>query len=186
MELERFFLYYGITLQIILCIFLFNTKLEWALLISMFYITIIFTYGLVSEISNQSSTNEFIHNFTDSNAIKSIKEIIKSYTGFDVSNYMKYLIVVPSLFNLASIKLITNYDGNKKIHKSKSKLKQLNRVKQLIYANIFITAIVIIFGLTPSLIPIAIPILIPLYSLGLLYIISLAELIASIIVYISY
>jgi len=188
MDLGHFFLYYGIVFQILFCMFIFNPKMEWALLIAMFYACILFIFGLASEI-NAKSPNVFMNKFMQFHAVKSIVDIIDEYANIDVKDYIKYLILIPSAFNLASIKLITNYDGNKKIHKSKSKLKELDNVKFLICAHVFLITIVVLFGFPPSYVSAYMPIVlenIPLYALGLLYIVSIAELFASISVYISY
>lgn len=188
MDLGRFFLYYGIAFQILFCLFIFNPKLEWALLIAMFYACILFVFGLASEINTQVP-NPFMVKFLGLSPVKSIKDAIDKYANFDVTDYIKYIILIPSAFNLASIKLITNYDGNKKIHRSKSKLRQLDTVKLLICAHVFLLAIIVLFGFPPSYIseymPFPMP-NIPLFALGLLYIVSIAELFASISVYISY
>ncbi|MFY7731640.1 MAG: hypothetical protein ACOVRN_19120 [Flavobacterium sp.] len=168
--------------------FIFNPKLEWALLIAMFYVGILFVFGVASEINTQP-THVFMDKFVNSPPVKSIRDIINKYTEFDATDYLKYLILIPSAFNLASIKLITNYDGNKKIHRSKSKLKQLDNIKLLICAHVFLLAIIVLFGFPPSYISEYMPIFmpnIPLGALGLLYIISIAELLASISIYISY
>lgn len=187
MDLGRFFLYYGIAFQILFCMFIFNPKLEWALLIAMFYTIILFIFGLASEI-NMQVPNPFMDKFLGLSPVKAIKETIENLTKIDVSEYLKYLILLPSAFNLASIKLITNYDGNKKIHKSKSKLRQLDMVKTLICVNVFLLSIIVFLGFPISYlpIPINIPSAIPIFLLGLLYVVSIIELFTSISVYISY
>lgn len=184
MDLGRFFLYYGIAIQILFCMFIFNPKLEWALLVAIFYTVILFIFGLASEINSQEP-NAFMNKFIGSTPVKSIKDIINNYADFDASEYLKYLVLLPSVFNLASIKLITNYDGNKKIHKSKSKLKQLDKAKLLLCAHVFLFTIIVLFGFPSSYIQLDMP-AIPLFALGLLYMVSIAELFASISVYISY
>jgi uncharacterized membrane protein len=184
MDLGRFFLYYGIAIQIIFCMFIFNPKLEWAVLIAIFYTVILFIFGLASEINSQQP-NAFMQKFISSMPVKTIKDLINNYADFDASEYLKYLILLPSAFNLASIKLITNYDGNKKIHKSKSKLKQLDAAKLLICANVFLCAIIVLFGFPSSYIQLDMP-AIPLFALAFLYLISIAELFTSVSVYISY
>jgi len=187
MDLGRFFLYYWIAIQILFCMFIFNPKLEWALLIAMFYTIILFIFGLASEINTQTP-NPFMDKFLVLSPVKSIKETIENITKIDVTEYLKYLILIPSAFNLASIKLITNYDGNKKIHKSKSRLRQLDMVKILICLNVFLLAFIVLFGFPTSYlpIPINIPSIVPIFALGLLYVVSIIELLASISVYISY
>ena len=195
MDLGHFFLYYGIAFQVLFCLFIFNPKLEWALLIAMFYACILFVFGLASEINakpminGMQTTNAFMDKFSRFPPVKSLVDIIDKYANFDATDYIKYLILIPSAFNLASIKLITNYDGNKKIHKSKSKLKELDAVKFLICAHVFLITIVVLFGFPPSYVSSYMPIFIPnipLFALGLLYIVSIAELLASISVHISY
>ena len=189
MDLGRFFLYYGIAFQILFCLFIFNPKLEWALLIAMFYAYILFLFGLASEINTKQTTNAFMDKFIRFPPIKSIIDIIDKYAYFDATDYIKYLILMPSAFNLASIKLITNYDGNKNIHKSKSKLKQLDTVKFLICFHVFLLTIIVLFGFPPSYVSTYMPVFmpnIPLYTVLLLYVVSIAELFASISVYISY
>jgi hypothetical protein len=186
MEIARFFLYYGLIMHITFCMFIFNPKLEWALLIAMFYTIILFIYGLASAI-NKATQNAFVYRFNNVIVIKSISEFILNYTPFDATEYLKYLILLPPLFNLASIKLITNYDGNKKIHLSKSKLKLLDATKLLVCASAFLLAIIVFFGFSESFVPpIAKNPIIPLVALGLLYMISTAELAMSIIIYLSY
>jgi hypothetical protein len=146
----------------------------------MFYTYILFTFGLASAIAlpNIETNNNFIKGFVNSNPVKTLIDKTKP----EIKEYLKYLILIPSALNLASIKLITNYDGNKILHKSKSKSKQLDTAKLLIFAHVFLLAIIVLFGffITDILENI------PLYALGLLYVVSIAELIASIIVYISY
>lgn len=200
MYLGRFFLYYGIAIQILFCMFIFNPKLEWALFIAMFYAGILFIFGLASEINppplanSIPNTNAFMSKFIELNIVKTISEFFKKNTesfprlkidGNEIKNYLKYLILVPSAINLASIKLITNYDGNKKMHKSKSKMKQLDTAKFLICMHVFLLAIIVLFGFPSSYMPIDLP-NIPLYALGLLSIVSIAELFTSISIYISY
>ena len=188
MFLGRLFLYYGIAIQILLCLFIFNPKLEWALFVAMFYTGILFIFGLASEINplnGAPNTNAFMGKFVGLPPVKSIGEFVKNNTEIEITEYLKYLILIPSAFNLASIKLITNYDGNKKIHKSKSKLKQLDTAKFLICMHVFLLAIIVLFGFPSSYMPIDLP-NIPLYALGLLSIVSIAELFTSISIYISY
>lgn len=191
MYLGRFFLYYGIAIQILFCMFIFNPKLEWALFVAMFYAGILFIFGLASEINPPSltngapNTNVFMGKFIGLTPVKSFGEFVKNSTNIEIAEYLKYLILIPPAFNLASIKLITNYDGNKKIHKSKSKLKQLDTAKFLICMHVFLLAIIVLFGFPSSYMPIDLP-NIPLYALGLLSIVSIAELFTSISIYISY
>jgi hypothetical protein len=191
MYLGRFFLYYGIAIQILFCMFIFNPKLEWALFVAMFYAGILFIFGLASEINPPSltngapNTNVFMGKFIGLTPVKSFGEFVKNNTNIEIAEYVKYLILIPPAFNLASIKLITNYDGNKKIHKSKSKLKQLDTAKFLICMHVFLLAIIVLFGFPSSYMPIDLP-NIPLYALGLLSIVSIAELFTSISIYISY
>jgi len=181
MDLGRFFLYYGLVLQIILSLFLFNTKLEWALLISLFYIIILFLFGFASELT--ITTNDFINAFNGSRVVTNIQTFIKDTTKKDATPYMKYLILLPSIMNLISVKLLTNYDRNKKIQKSKSKLKTLDAAKILLCIHVFLLAIVVFFGFY---MPTIIPQIMPLGALGLLYMISIAGLITSIFIHISY
>jgi hypothetical protein len=182
MDLGRFFLYYGLVLQIILSLFLFNTKLEWALLISLFYIIILFLFGFASEIP-APAPNGFIDAFNGSRVVTNIHTFIKDIAKKDATPYMKYLILLPSIMNLISVKLLTNYDRNKKIHKSKSKLKTLDAAKILLCIHVFLLAIVVFFGFY---MPTIIPQIMPLGALGLLYLISIAGLITSIFIHISY
>ena len=188
MYLGRFFLYYGIAIQVLFCMFIFNPKLEWALFIAMFYAGILFIFGLASEINPANgtpNTNAFMGKFVGLTPVKSIGEFVKNNTEIEITEYLKYLILIPSAFNLASIKLITNNYGNKKIQKSKSKMKQLDTAKFLICMHVFLLAIIVLFGFPSSYMPIDLP-NIPLYALGLLSIVSIAELFTSISIYISY
>jgi hypothetical protein len=188
MYLGRFFLYYGIAIQILFCMFIFNPKLEWALFIAMFYAGILFIFGLASEINPANgapNTNAFMGKFVGLTPVKSIGEFVKNNTEIEITEYLKYMILLPSAINLASIKLITNYDGNKKMHKSKSKMKQLDTAKFLICIHVFLLAIIVLFGFPSLYMPIDLP-NIPIYALGLLFIVSIAELFTSISIYISY
>lgn len=181
MNLGYFFLYYGIIIQIIFCMFIFNPKLEWAILISMFYTSILLIFGIASEI-NKANVSTFMTTFIESSQVQTVKELLVKITKKPVDDYLKYLILIPSVLNLASIKLITNYDGNKEIHKSRSRLKQLDTAKILICLHIFLLAIVILFGFYMSL---EMP-MIAIYAFGLLCVVSLVELGSSIFVYVSY
>ena len=64
MELSKFLLYYAILLQAIFCIYIFNPKMEWALMVGSFYLIILFTYGLTSELyKTTDQLNPFVEIF---------------------------------------------------------------------------------------------------------------------------
>ena len=193
MEVGKFFLYYSIILQVILCMFLFNTKLEWPLLICSFYVMLLFAYGLMLEI--KGDTNVFVDGFNNSRIISEISKIISSITGLYVIEYLKYPIAIPVIINLISIKLISNYEGNRKIRKSKSRTKDLDAVKTLFCISILLLLILTIFGFPLKLISDFIKntqqferlsIYIPLFAISALYITSVVELTMSIYIYKSY
>jgi len=193
MKAGKFFLYYSIILQVILCMFLFNTKLEWSLLIGTFYVMLLFSYGLILEIKD-ANTSIFIDGFNNSRIISEMSQMISSVTGLDVLNYLKYLIAIPVIMNLISIKLISNYEGNRKIRKSKSLTKDLDTVKTLFCISILLLLILTIFGFPLEVIsgfienmPLKrLGISIPLLTIPALYIISTVELVMSVYIYKSY
>jgi hypothetical protein len=193
MKTGKFFLYYSIILQVILCMFLFNTKLEWSLLIGTFYVMLLFSYGLILEIKD-ANTSIFIDGFNNSRIISEMNNIISSVTGLDVFDYLKYLIAIPVVMNLISVKLISNYEGNREIRKSKSRTKNLDTVKTLFCISILLLLIITIFGFPLEVIsgfikrtPLEqLGISIPLLAIPALYIISTVELVMSVYIYKSY
>jgi hypothetical protein len=187
MKAGKFFLYYSIVLQIILCMYLSNPKLEWPLLIGSFYVMLIFMYGLILEIKD-ITTNPFMDEFKSSRAIREIGQIITSTTGLDANDYLKYLMLVPVIITAISIKLITNYDGNRKIRQSKSETKHLDATKVMICISVLLLFILTIFGFplesTPDFIKTAT--WVPLFTIPALVIVSIVELIMSVYIYKSY
>jgi len=195
-------LYYTQVILLFFCMYLFNDKLEWIILISSFYMTILFTYGLTSELYKAESEN--LHFITNSvlnpigDAINIIPKKLKDYIG---ELNPKYLLILPAILHLSSIKLITNNEGNKKIRKSKSKTKQLNRVKIFISLTTILFAIITIFGFNPNDVfrlnvtktaglnvtkTIGLNVSISAMSIPILFIVSIVEIILAIIVYKSY
>jgi len=131
-------------------------------------------------------------------AINIIPKKLKDYIG---ELNPKYLLILPAILHLSSIKLITNNEGNKKIRKSKSKTKQLNRVKIFISLTTILFAIITIFGFNPNDVfrlnvtktaglnvtkTIGLNVSISAMSIPILFIVSIVEIILAIIVYKSY
>lgn len=106
MEAGKFFLYYSIVLQIILCMYLSNQKLEWPLLIGSFYVMLLFTYGLILEIKDPN-TSLFMDEFKSSRAIREIGQIITSMTGLDLRR-LSQVLTVNSCYNNGNIYQINN------------------------------------------------------------------------------
>ena len=154
---------------------------------------LLFAYCLMLEI--KGDTNVFVDGFNNSRIISEISKIISSITGLYVIEYLKYLIAIPVIINLISIKLISNYEGNRKIRKSKSRTKDLDAVKTLFCISILLLLILTIFGFPLKLISDFIKntqqferlsIYIPLFAISALYITSVVELTMSIYIYKSY
>ena len=92
--------------------------MEWALMVGSFYLMVLFAYGLTSELYKSPNTNKLLQ------ALNSL--------GFTIANPMlqsigktigKYLIALPAILNIVTIKLVTNYEGNREIRKSKKRTK---------------------------------------------------------------
>ena len=104
MELSKFLLYYAILLQAIFCIYIFNPKMEWALMVSSFYVIILFTYGLTSELyKTVGQSNRFVDAFKSSRFIKATIDSVQATTGVNISDYIIYLISIPAILNAATI-----------------------------------------------------------------------------------
>lgn len=188
-ELRKFMLYYALIAQLFFCVYLFNDKLEWVMLIGSFYISILFAYGLISELYNFEGTPKFI---SDSEIIKSLGELFNTITAnkFNIMPYLKYILVIPIILHLSSIKLITNNKGNKKMKKSKSKTKLLNSAKIFIFITTILFGIIAVFGFKLDIEFIK-PIMdklefMPSYATPLLLLVSIIEVMLASIVYQSY
>jgi len=188
-ELRKFMLYYALIAQLFFCVYLFNDKLEWVMLIGSFYISILFAYGLISELYNFEVTPKFI---SDSEIIKSLGELFNTITAnkFNIMPYLKYILVIPIILHLSSIKLITNNKGNKKMKKSKSKTKLLNSAKIFICITTILFGIIAVFGFKLNIEFIK-PIMdklefMPSYATPLLLLVSIIEVMLASIVYQSY
>ena len=147
MDISKFLLYYAILLQAIFCIYIFNPKTEWALMVGSFYVLVLFTYGLTSELYKTSDqANRFVDVFKSSQIIKTITESVEAATGFEIDKYIMYLIPVPAILNIATIKLVTNYEGNREMRKSKKNTKQLDNIKWLFLVSVVLYLLVTIIG----------------------------------------
>ena len=189
-ELSKFMLYYALILQLFFCIYLFNDKLEWVMLIGSFYISILFAYGLISELYKYDEAPKFIR---ESRMLADIGGLFNSITANRFGNlipYLKYILVIPLILHLSSIKLITNDKGNKKIRKSKSQTKMLNNVKIFICITTLLFGIIALFGFKSDIEFIK-PIIdklefMPSYAIPLLLLVSIVEVTLASIVYQSY
>jgi hypothetical protein len=188
-ELSKFLLYYALIIQIFFCVYLFNDKLEWVMLIGSFYISILFAYGLISELYKTDESPKFI---SDSKIISGMGELINSLTAnkFNIIPYLKYILLIPIILHLSSIKLITNEKGNKKLRKRKSTANMLNNSKIFICLTTVLFAIIAILGFNPD-IQLIQPILdklkaIPTFAIPVLLLVSIVEVILAVIVYKSY
>jgi hypothetical protein len=185
-------LYYALIVQLIFCLYLFNDKLEWVMLIGSFYISILFTYGLISELYKNVEAPEFIRYSDMLNNMGGLFNMIIA-NKFDIIPYLKYILVIPAILHLSSIKLITSDKGNKKLRKSKSKTAMLNNAKLLICLTTALFAIIVIFGFAPeiefikSLMKTKPDIFkIPMFAIPVLLLVSIAEVTLAAIVYQSY
>jgi predicted MFS family arabinose efflux permease len=109
---------------------------------------------------------------------------------FNVMPYLKYILVIPIILHLSSIKLITNNKGNKKMRKSKSKTKLLNSAKIFIFITTILFGIIAVFGFKLDIEFIK-PIMdklefMPSYATPLLLLVSIIEVMLASIVYQSY
>lgn len=188
-ELSKFMLYYALIAQLFFCAYLFNDKLEWVMLIGSFYISILFAYGLISELYKLDEPPKFI---SESEILKSVGGLFKSLTARDIMPHLKYILVIPIILHLSSIKLITNDKGNKKLRKSKSKTAMLNNAKIFIFLTTVLFGIITIFGFTPDIEFIK-PVMtrldrlnLPSYVMPLLLLVSIVEVILASFVYQSY
>ena len=194
MELSKFLLYYAILLQAIFCIYIFNPKMEWALMVGSFYVMVLFTYGLTSELyktTDQKTTdqpNPFVEAFKSSKLIKATIDSIKSVTGQNINDYIIYLIPIPAILNIATIKLVTNYEGNNEIRKSKRRTKKLANVKWLLLVSVLLYGLIAFIGFPMQMVPDVIKnaTIIPLLAIPALYAFSIANLVMSINIYKSY
>ena len=189
MDLSKFLLYYAILLQIIFCIYIFNPKMEWALMTGSFYVMVLFAYGITSELYKTSDqTNRFVDAFKSSKIIKAITESVEAATGLDIDKYIMYLIPIPAILNIATIKLVTNYEGNREIRKSKKRTEQLNNIKWLLLVSVVLYLLVTIIGFpldyAPDIIIKATSI--PLFAIPTLYLFSIANLVMAIYVWGTY
>jgi hypothetical protein len=188
-ELSKFLLYYALIIQLFFCVYLFNDKLEWVVLIGSFYISILFAYGLISELYKTNGNPQFI---SESKIISGMGELFNSLTAnrFNIMPYLKYILVIPIVLHLSSIKLITNEKGNKKLRKSKSNTAMLNNSKIFICLTTVLLAIIAILGFNTGIQFIQ-PILdefkaIPTFATPVLLLVSIVEVILAAIVYASY
>ncbi len=190
-ELSKFMLYYALIAQLFFCAYLFNDKLEWVMLIGSFYISILFAYGLISELYKLDEPPKFI---SESEILKSLGGLFNSLTAdkFDIMPYLKYILVIPIILHLSSIKLITNDKGNKKLRKSKSKTAMLNNVKIFICLTTVLFGIITIFGFAPNIEFIK-PVMskinglnLPSYAIPLVLLVSIVEVTLASFVYQSY
>ena len=189
MELSKFLLYYAILLQAIFCIYIFNPKMEWALMIGSFYVMVLFTYGLTSELYKiTDQPNQFVEAFKSSKLIKATIDSINSVTGQNISDYIIFLISIPAILNIATIKLVTNYEGNKEIRKSKRRTSQLNNVKWLLLVSVLLYGLIALIGFPMPIIPDVIKnaTIVPLLAIPALYAFSIANLVMAINIYKSY
>jgi hypothetical protein len=188
-ELSKFMLYYALIVQLFFCAYLFNDKLEWVMLIGSFYISILFAYGFISELYTRDEAPKFI---SESEMFKSIGGLFNTITAnkFNIMSYLKYILVIPIILHLSSIKLITNDKGNKKLRKSKSKTRMLNNAKTFICLNTVLFGIVTIFGFAPDIEFIKHIMdnleFVPSYATPLLLLVSIIEVTLAAIVYQSY
>ena len=161
--------------------------MEWALMVGSFYLMVLFAYGLTSELYKYTNTNKFLQ------ALNSL--------GFTIANPMlqsigktigKYLIALPAILNIVTIKLVTNYEGNREIRKSKKRTKQLNAVKWLFLINVFLYVLIVFMGFPIQMINDALndvikdTTVVPLIAIPVLYIFSIANLVMSIYLYNTY
>ena len=189
MELSKFLLYYAILLQAIFCIYIFNPKMEWALMVGSFYVMVLFTYGLTSELyKTTDQPNPFVEAFKSSKLIKATIDSIKSVTGQNINDYIIYLIPIPAILNIATIKLVTNYEGNNEIRKSKRRTKKLANVKWLLLVSVLLYGLIAFIGFPMQMVPDVIKnaTIIPLLAIPALYAFSIANLVMAINTYKSY
>jgi len=189
-ELSKFMLYYALIAQLFFCAYLFNDKLEWVMLIGSFYISILFAYGLISELYKVNEAPQFIR---DSRILADMGGLFNTITARrfgDITPHLKYILVIPVILHISSIKLITNDKGNKKLRKSKSNTEMLNNAKIFICLTTALFGIIAIFGFKPDIGFIK-PIIdklefMPSYATPLLLLVSIVEVTLASIVYQSY
>lgn len=189
MELSKFLLYYAILLQAIFCIYIFNPKMEWALMVGSFYLIILFTYGLTSELyKTVGQSNRFVDAFKSSRFIKATIDSVQATTGVNISDYIIYLISVPAILSMATIKLVTNYEGNKEIRKSKKRTAQLANVKWLFLVSVLLYVLIVAIGFPVQIMPDVIKnaTVVPLFAIPTLFALTIANLGMAIYVYKSY
>lgn len=187
MELSKFLLYYAILLQAIFCIYIFNPKMEWALMAGSFYLMVLFTYGLTSELY-KNTDQPFVNAFKSSKLIKATIDSIQATTGVNISDYIIYLIPIPAILNIATIKLVTNYEGNNEIRKSKRRTSHLANVKWLLLVSVLLYGLIAFIGFPIQMVPDVIKnaTIIPLLAIPTLYAFSIANLVMAINIYKSY
>jgi hypothetical protein len=160
------------------------------MLIGSFYISILFAYGLISELYKNEQAPQFIR---DSRILADMGGLFNSITANRFGNvipYLKYILVIPLILHLSSIKLITNDKGNKKLRKSKSNTEMLNNAKIFICLTTALFGIIAIFGFKPDIGFIK-PIIdklefMPSYAIPLILLVSVVEVTLASIVYQSY
>jgi hypothetical protein len=163
--------------------------MEWALMVGSFYVMVLFTYGLTSELyKTVGQSNLFVDAFKSTKLIKAIIDSINSATGQNITNYIIYLIPIPAILNIATIKLVTNYEGNNEIRKSKRRTAHLANVKWLLLVSVLLYALIAFIGFPMPIIPDVIKnaTIIPLLSIPALYAFSIANLVMAINIYKSY
>lgn len=178
-ENDSFLLYYTALLQLVLCVYIFSPKLEWVILLCVFFVLIIHGYGLLVHLK---TGNEFVAKFKELSVISTITPYLEK-----INVPPEYLLVLPLLANLISVKLISDYDGNKRLSSNKQFVNRMYVTKGLLCVNILLFAIVCVFGFPIPLIkewanrPV-----IALIGISISSVLSLFQLVISSFIYSSY
>ena len=89
---------------------------------------------------------------------------------------------------MATIKLVTNYEGNKEIRKSKKRTAQLANVKWLFLTSVLLYVLIVAIGFPVQIMPDVIKnaTVVPLFAIPTLFALTIANLGMAIYVYKSY
>jgi hypothetical protein len=139
LDSSRFLLYYSTALQSLLCLYIFNPKMEWIVLVSIFFVMIIYGFGLISSINKGSP---FVTSFVNLDLIVRLGSFIPGYKDM----VLKYIIALPLVLNLISVKLVSNYEGNKRLSSNKQFARRMTAMKTLFCINVLLFALIAIFG----------------------------------------
>ena len=179
LDSSKFLLYYSAALQSILCLYIFNPKMEWIVLTSIFFVMIIYGFGLISSINKGSP---FVTSFVNLDFVIRLGSFIPGYKDMVV----KYIIALPLVLNLISVKLVSSYEGNKRLSSNKQFARRMMAMKTLFCINVLLLALTAMFGFPPEGIAYLQYPMIALFALPVSLLLSIVQLVISGLIFDAY